>query len=87
MTKKINEEFLRQVEESQGGEPDQEIPVIVTVKPDTNLAALQEKGFKVNRSFSHISAVSGTLTAASARLVAELDQVELIEYDGEVHAL
>lgn len=87
MTTKMDEEFLRQVEESQITEPQREIPVIVTIKPNTDLAVLQKKGLKVHRTFSHIPAVAGTLNAAAAHEVAQLDEVELIEYDGEVHAL
>jgi len=84
MTAKIDDELLKRLEKA---EPQQEIPVIVTVKPGADLSGLKQKGLKIEHTFDHIPAVSGTLTAAIANDVAQSDQVESIEYDGKVWAL
>jgi hypothetical protein len=87
MTTKMNGALSQQIEEAKTVEPEREIPVIVTLRPDSDLAALEQRGVKIQRIFKNISAVRGTLTPAMANRVAELEMVELIEYDGEVHAL
>jgi hypothetical protein len=87
MTTKMNEALSRQIEEAKTVEPEREIPVIVTVRPGSDLSALEQQGVKIQHIFKNISAVRGTLTPAVANQVAGLEIVELIEYDGEVHAL
>jgi hypothetical protein len=87
MTTKMNEPLSRQIEEAKIMEPEREIPVIVTLRPDSDLSALEQRGVKIQHIFKNISAVRGTLTPAVANQVAGLEMVELIEYDGEVHAL
>jgi hypothetical protein len=87
VTTKVSDELLKLLKEAEREEPDREIPVIITVKAGTDRAALEAKGFRIQRVFEIISAISGTLTAAEANELAQLDQVELIEYDGPVWAL
>jgi hypothetical protein len=87
MTTKMNEALSRQIEEAKTVESEREIPVIVKLRPDGDFSALEERGVKIQHIFKNISAVLGTLTPAVASQVAELEMVELIEYDGEVHAL
>ena len=87
MTTKMNEALSRQIEEAKTMEPQREIPVIITLRPNSDLSALEQRGVKIQNIFKNISAVRGTLTPAVANQVAELEMVELIEYDGEVHAL
>lgn len=83
MSTKVNDELFRHLEEAEKVEPQREIPVIVTFTKGTDLAALEQKGLKIQRTFENISGVSGTLTAAAIKEVARLDQVERIEFDGE----
>jgi hypothetical protein len=87
MTTKMNETLSRQIEAAKNVGPEREIPVIVTLRPNSDLSALEQLGVKIQHIFRNISAVRGTLTPAMANRVAELEMVELIEYDGEVHAL
>jgi hypothetical protein len=87
MTTKMNEALLQQIEEAKNVEPEREIPVIITVRPGSDLSTLEQRGVKIQHTFKNISAVRGTLTPVAANQVAGLEMVEHIEYDGEVHAL
>lgn len=87
MTTKVSDELLKQLEEAEKEEPQREIPVILTITAGADPATLQQKGLRIRRIFEGISAISGTLTAAEVSELAQLDQVEVIEYDGPVWAL
>ena len=87
MATRLREELLDQVEEAEKEEPQREIPVIVTVTAGVDPGMMQDRGLEVQHVFRSISAVSGTLTAAKIRELAQLDQVESIEYDGTMRAL
>lgn len=87
MATRLGEELLNQVEQAERKEPQREIPVIVTVTAGVDPGMMQERGLAVQRVFRSISAASGTLTAAKIRELAQLDQVESIEYDGTMRAL
>ena len=84
MTAKISDELLRELKRAEQTDPQQELPVIVTTAGQVNRAELEEKGLRITHVFEFISAVSGTLTPAEAQALAQLDQVERIEFDGEV---
>ena len=84
MDAKVNDELLKIAE---AAEPQQEIPVIVTVAPGANLTALEQKGLKIQHSFKNISAVSGTLPASEINTLSQIDEVERIEYDSKAWAL
>lgn len=84
MSAKIGEELARRLAEA---DPEAEVPVLVTLKPGADPAALQRGGMKVGRSFQAIPVVAGTVRADRVRQLAELGEVELIDYDGEVRAL
>lgn len=86
MSAKIGEELSQQLKDIEEAS-EEELPVIITVKEGANLAALKEKGLKVQHTFDIINAVSGTLPAAAIRSVARLAEVQHIDYDGEVQAL
>lgn len=58
---------------------EQELPL--TTGPDAR--NWKRKVCGVARAFENISAVSGTLTPAEVKDVAQLEQVESIEFDGE----
>ena len=87
MPNKISEELSQRLKNIERAETQEELPVIVTVKKDVKLDALEKKGLKIEHSFESINAVSGTLPAAAIKAFAELDEVEHIDYDGEVFAL
>lgn len=87
MSTKISEELSRQLKEVGESSSQKELPVIVTVKDSSDLTALQKQGLKVHHTFDAINAVSGTLPAASVKALAQLDDVQQIEYDGETHTL
>jgi hypothetical protein len=84
MTAKISPELLRECERTEQTEPQREIPVIITVTDWARRSELDEKGLRVSHAFENISAIAGTLTCAEVEAVAQLDQVEIIEFDGEV---
>lgn len=95
MTTKISDELMNRLEEIEAEEAgnmssQREISVILTIEPDADLTALEKKGFKLERKFEHIPAVAGTLPANKEKVMSfadELDQVQSIEYDGEVYAI
>jgi hypothetical protein len=84
MDAKVNNELLKAAE---AAEPQQEIPVIVTVTPGANLTALEQKSLKIQHSFTNISAVSGTLPASEINALSQSDEVERIEYNSKAWAL
>lgn len=87
MSAKISAELSRRLKEAGGASAEDELPVIVTIKKDSDLTALEKKGLKIQHAYENIDAVSGTLPAAAVKSLANLDEVKLIDFDGEVHAL
>lgn len=87
MSTKISEELSRQLKEVGKASPTKALPVIITIDENLDLDALQEEGFKLKHRFDIINAVAGTLPAAAVAAVAQLKQVQQIDYDGEVEAL
>jgi hypothetical protein len=85
MSEKINAELSRRLKDDEP--PENEVPVIITVKENADLDSLKKSGVKINHVYENINAVSGTLPASAVKSVAKLDDVEMIEFDGEVHAL
>jgi hypothetical protein len=83
----MDDELLKQLKEAEEKEPQREIPVIITVQAGADLAALEQKGLRIQRVIESISAICGTLTAAEANELTLLDQVERMEYDGTVYAI
>jgi hypothetical protein len=87
MAGKINKELKKRLEEFPRTDTEQEISVIITVKPNADLDGLKKKGLKIQHVFENISAVSGTIPIAKLKEVARSDEVEIIEPDGEMWAL
>jgi tripartite-type tricarboxylate transporter receptor subunit TctC len=87
MSTKISNALSRRLNEARTTDPQREVPVIVTIKAGTDLAALEQNGLKIQRSFQNIPAVAGTLAAADVNALAQLDQVEKIEPDETAWAL
>jgi hypothetical protein len=87
MAEKISATVLKQLDEAATTDPRREIPVIVTIRTGADLAALAQKGLKIQRTFQNISAVAGTIPSANVNALADLDQVETIDYDETAWAL
>jgi hypothetical protein len=82
VTTKISDELLKRLNEATIAEPQQEIPIIVTITSRTDLAVLEEKGLNIQRTFQNSSDIAGPLTVAEVNPVAELDSVVAIDYAG-----
>lgn len=87
MSANISDTLLRELAEAKRAEPQGEIPVIVTVTPGADVAALERIGLKIQHRYENIPAVSGTLTAPQVKALAQLHQVERIELDETAWAL
>jgi len=66
---------------------DDAIPVIVTVVPGVDMAAMESRGLNVERTIESVSAVAGSVSANDIEDLAALDEVRAVEYDGEIRAL
>lgn len=78
---------LREQLESAGAEQ-REIPVIVTLAEGADAAGLaRQQGIEIRHAYENIPALAATATPAQVHELARLDQVELIEPDGEMRAL
>lgn len=86
MIEKLDEALLKKIDEVEKANPQEEIPVILTLTSDADHSALEQKGLKIQHTYVNISAVSGTLTAAQAKDISRLAEVERIEFDGIVRA-
>ncbi|MDQ3680360.1 MAG: hypothetical protein M3378_07430 [Actinomycetota bacterium] len=84
---KIHHGLLKRSREMRRDRPDHEIPVIVTVSPGVDMAAMESRGLKVERTLASVSAVAGTVAADELEGLAALEEVRSIEYDGEIQAL
>jgi hypothetical protein len=80
LTSKIDSELRKRLE---AGEPQQDVPVIVTLSGSANRALLENTGLTVLRNFDNIPAIAGTLPLARIKELAQLEQVERIEYDNQ----
>lgn len=84
MTAKISNELLQLCRQTSQVNPQQEIPVIVTLNGPIDRAELEAGGLRINHIFEHIFAVAGTLRPSEVESLAQLEQVQLVEGDGEV---
>ena len=83
----ISVELLNQMERTAAPNPQVRFPVIITLKADAAQDAVEQAGFRVENRFPVISAVSGSATLATLKRLADMEEVELIEEDGEVRAI
>ncbi len=84
---KIDDGLVKRLAAMKADRPEHEIPVIVTVRPGADVAAMEGRGLTVERTLGSVSAVAGTVAAHELESLAALDDVRNIEYDGEIHAL
>jgi hypothetical protein len=87
MSAKISANVLRRLDEAAITDSQREIPVIVTIRRGADLAALEQKGLKIQRTFQNISAVAGTIPVGEVNTLADVDEVEAIDYDETAWAL
>lgn len=88
MSAKMHEDLKRQLKEhAAAGVPEGEIPIIVTVREWEGTAELEHHGLRVGHTFESVSAISGKASPADIARIAELENVTMIEYDGEMRAL
>jgi hypothetical protein len=85
VSEKVSAELMARVERGMG--ESREIPVIVTLAPGTDPAVLEPKGIRIRRVMENIPVVAGTVAGADVTGLAELGEVERVEYDGEMYAL
>jgi hypothetical protein len=85
MRQKVSPEVIARV--NGAIEESKEIPVIVTLAPGSDPAVLEPAGMRVSRVMENIPAVAGTVAGAAVSHLAELAEVQHVEYDGEMHAL
>lgn len=86
MAAEVTSELRRIVQERRKNEPQEDVPVIVTLSRDADMDTLRETGLKVRLSYENVAAVSGTIPAAKLDALVEASGVKRIEYDGEMHA-
>jgi len=84
-SQKVSPEVMARVESAT--EESREIPVIVTLAPGTDPAVLEPKGIRIRRVMENTPVVAGTVAGADVTGLAELGEVERVEYDGEMYAL
>ena len=87
MTSKVDSTLQEQIDAAKRDESHRAIPVIVTVAQGTDPSILGQSGLQIQRAVESISAICGTIKAEQVEAVAKLDQVSLIEYDGQTHAV
>jgi hypothetical protein len=85
VSQKVSPEVMARVESAT--EDSREIPVIVTLVPGTDPAVLEPKGIRIGRVMENIPVVAGTVDGADVTGLAELPEVERVEYDGQMYAL
>lgn len=65
---------------------DRIVPVIVTLRSGTDTSAFQADGLTIRNAFSNISAVAGSIRLGDLKALAAREDVEMVEFDGEMHA-
>jgi hypothetical protein len=85
MTEKMAPGFAQRLKTAS---EDERVPVIVTLRPGTDVSKFEHEGLEIRHRYDSITAVAGSLKAGVANQVAAHDEVERIESDeGEVRAL
>jgi hypothetical protein len=83
MVEKIDEKLVRVLQERNEKCSSEEIAVILTLREEMNLMELEEAGFKLQRRFEIINAISGLISPSDVENLVRLSQVEKIEFDEE----
>ena len=86
MKAEISDELLSLCNTADAEGNDEDLSVIVTVKPDTPSSVLETSGLKIEHRFERINAVSGRISPSRVKALSELDEAVKIDVDGEVWA-
>lgn len=84
MEGKFSEELRRVLGEREAQCSEEDIPVIITYEPGLDLSKLEKMGFRISRKFEMLNVVSGLIAPSDAKRIANLSQLEKIEYDSEM---
>ena len=84
MTAKISDELLSLCNAADAEGIDEEISVLVTVKPDTPSSVLATAGLKIENRFMRINTVAGRIALSKVQALSKLDESIEIDVDGEV---
>jgi hypothetical protein len=87
MGDKLDDHLTKALAEAEESSAKSSVPVIVTLRPDTDASSLKAEGLDIEHAFESISAVSGKIRLADLDRLEALDQVEKIEFDSQMHAL
>ena len=87
MVHKISSDLVEHMKDIRRRDADGTVSVIVTLKAGANRESLQKTDLRVENVFESISAVSGSVSVSGVTELAQLDEVELVELDGEMRAL
>ena len=87
MVQKISGDLIEHMEDIRQRDANGTVSVIVTLKAGANRESLQKTDLRIENVFENISAVSGSVSISGVNELAQLDEVELVEFDGEMHAL
>jgi hypothetical protein len=86
VSEKVSPALREQLESAEAEQ--RTIPVIVTLVEGTDAAGLaRRQGIEVRHAYENIPGFAATATPAQVRELAQLEEVELIEPDGEMRAL
>lgn len=86
MAAEVSNELRQIIQAKKKTDPEEDVPVIVTLSTEADVEGLREKGLKVRFPYENVPAVSGTIPAGKLDALVEASGVERIEYDGEMHA-
>ena len=86
-TDKLDHSLRTRLQQLGSAAADTRVPVIVTVTPPLDLAALRDGGLEIAQVHRPIDAVSGSIAAADLERLARLGTVRTIELDGEMRVL
>ena len=87
MSQKISSELAERLAELQRTGSTDSIPVIVTLRAIDDQSAVKDAGLSVQNVLESVPAVSGSASSSVVNKMAQLEEVELIEFDGEMRAL
>lgn len=87
MAEKISSELAERLEDLRRTGSNDKVPVIVTLKAGTDQSVVEDAGLTVENVLDSISAVSGSGSISVVNRIAQLDEVEVVEFDGEMWAL
>ncbi len=86
MENKLDSDLTEALAAADDAAMDRSVPVIVTLRSGTDASAFQADGLTIRNAFSNISAVAGSIRLRDLNALAAREDVEMVEFDGEMHA-